>query len=165
MPLLAGGLAGLMPMVIILILFLALMTWTTRRNMKKQQNARQEMESSMGEGSRVMLTSGIYGTLTHVGDKQAIVELAPGAEIVVLKQAISKVVDPSDEEFSFADEAAAAEPEEIAGSTQAGWDQAQQGDDAQAPAEQLAEQADEQADEVAAFGPDDERATKDKASE
>ncbi|MCI1749513.1 MAG: preprotein translocase subunit YajC [Acidipropionibacterium sp.] len=103
MPLLAG-LGGLLPMVIILILFLGIMTMTTRRNMKKQQTARQELENSMGEGARVMLTSGIYGTLTHVGDKQAIVELAPGAEIVVVKQAISKVVSPAEEEFSFADE-------------------------------------------------------------
>lgn len=110
MPLLAG-LGGLLPMVIILIVFLGIMTMTTRRNMKKQQSARQELESSMGEGARVMLTSGIYGTLTHVGDKQAIVELAPGAEVVVVKQAISKVVDPADEEFSFADEAA--EPAQI----------------------------------------------------
>ncbi len=106
MPLLAG-LSGLMPMVIVLILFLGLMSFTTRRNMKKQKEARQQMENSMGEGSRVMLTSGIYGTITHIGDKQAIVELAPGAEIVVVKQAISKVVEPSEEEFSFADEAAA----------------------------------------------------------
>ncbi|WP_027586880.1 MULTISPECIES: preprotein translocase subunit YajC [Acidipropionibacterium] len=106
MPLLAS-LGGLMPMVIVLILFLGLMSFTTRRNMKKQKEARQQMENSMGEGSRVMLTSGIYGTITHIGDKQAIVELAPGAEIVVVKQAISKVVEPSEEEFSFADEAAA----------------------------------------------------------
>lgn len=100
MPLLAG-LSGLMPMVIVLILFLGLMSFTTRRNMKKQKEARQQMENSMGEGSRVMLTSGIYGTITHIGDKQAIVELAPGAEIVVVKQAISKVVEPSEEEFSL----------------------------------------------------------------
>lgn len=105
MPLLAS-LGGLLPMVIILILFLGIMTMTTRRNMKKQQTARKELEGSMSEGARVMLTSGIYGTLTHVGDKQAIVELAPGAEIVVVKQAISKVVDPAEEEFSFADETA-----------------------------------------------------------
>lgn len=105
MPLLAG-LGGLMPMVIILIVFLGLMSFTTRRNMKKQQAARKDMENSMVEGARVMLTSGIFGTLTHVGDKQAIVELAPGAEIVVVKQAINKVVSPADEEFSFAGETA-----------------------------------------------------------
>ncbi|MDN5977488.1 preprotein translocase subunit YajC [Acidipropionibacterium jensenii] len=109
MPLLAG-LGGLMPMVIILIVFLGLMSFTTRRNMKKQQAARKDMENSMVEGARVMLTSGIFGTLTHVGDKQAIVELAPGAEIVVVKQAINKVVSPADEEFSFAGETAEPAP-------------------------------------------------------
>ncbi|WP_181833676.1 preprotein translocase subunit YajC [Acidipropionibacterium virtanenii] len=100
-------------MILILVVFLGLMSWTTRRSMKKQQNQRQELENSMTEGSRVMLTSGLYGTLTHVGEKQAIVELAPGAEVVVVKQAISKVVNPDEEEFSFADDQSVTETEPV----------------------------------------------------
>lgn len=108
--------SSFLPMILILVVFLGLMSWSTRRNMKKQQNQRQELENSMTEGTRVMLTSGLYGTLTHVGDKQAIVELAPGAEVAVVKQAISKVVGPNDEEFSFADDqpGVAADPDQPA---------------------------------------------------
>lgn len=108
--------SGFLLMILILVVFLGLMSWTTRRSMKKQQNQRQELENSMTEGSRVMLTSGLYGTLTHVGEKQAIVELAPGAEVAVVKQAISKVVNPEEEEFSFADDqpSVGAEPEQAA---------------------------------------------------
>lgn len=108
---LQSSIGGFLPMILILVVFLGLMSWMSRRTMKKQQNQRQELESSMVEGSRVMLTSGIYGTLTHVGEKQAIVELAPGTEISVLKQAIRQVVNPEDEEFSFADDEPAADVE------------------------------------------------------
>lgn len=106
---LQSSIGGFLPMILILVVFLGLMSWMSRRTMKKQQNQRQELETSMVEGSRVMLTSGIYGTLTHVGEKQAIVELAPGTEISVLKQAIRQVVNPEDEEFSFADDGSAGE--------------------------------------------------------
>lgn len=105
---LQSSIGGFLPMILILVVFLGLMSWMSRRTMKKQQNQRQELENSMAEGSRVMLTSGIYGTLTHVGEKQAIVELAPGTEISVLKQAIRQVVNPEEEEFSFADDEPAA---------------------------------------------------------
>lgn len=106
MPLLAGSALGpLLPGLIILVLFLGLMSWQTRRTVKKQQAERNQLESSLGEGSRVMLNSGIFGTITHLGDRQAVVELAPGAEVTVLKQAIAKTVGPDDEEFAFADEA------------------------------------------------------------
>lgn len=106
MPLLAGSALGpLLPGLIILVLFLGLMSWQTRRTVKKQQAERNQLESSLGEGSRVMLNSGIFGTITHLGDRQAVVELAPGAEVTILKQAIAKTVGPDDEEFAFADEA------------------------------------------------------------
>lgn len=112
---LQSSIGGFLPMILILVVFLGLMSWMSRRTMKKQQNQRQELENSMAEGSRVMLTSGIYGTLTHVGEKQAIVELAPGTEISVLKQAIRQVVNPEEEEFSFADDESAAEPAAVEG--------------------------------------------------
>lgn len=80
-----------------------------QRPMRKQQAAQREMQQSMQPGTRVMLTSGLFGTVSHVGDKQAIVELAPGLEVTVLRQAINKVVGPDDEEFEFSDSASDAD--------------------------------------------------------
>ncbi len=72
-----------------------------QRRMKEQQ----EKLASIDVGTRVMLTSGIFGTVRHRGDKQLILEVAPGMEITVVKQAIMKIVDPSEEEFEYEEEA------------------------------------------------------------
>ncbi len=45
----------------------------------------------------MLLGSGLFGTITWVGSKQAILEVAPGVEMTVLKQAIARVVTPGDE--------------------------------------------------------------------
>ncbi len=85
-----------------------LFVFLIQRPLKKQQQAQRDLQSSLTEGGRVMLTSGLFGTLRHLGDKQAVVELAPGLEVTVLRQAISRAVAPDDEEFEYADEEAEA---------------------------------------------------------
>lgn len=51
-----------------------------------------KLQQMLQPGARVMLSSGIYGTVVSVGDKQATVEIAPGLEIKVLKQAVMQAV-------------------------------------------------------------------------
>lgn len=94
--------SGFPSMILLLIVVLGFM-FLVQRPLRKQQAAQRELQNQMAEGSRVMLTSGMFGTITHLGDKQAIVELAPGLEVTVLRQAISKAVTPDDEEFEFTD--------------------------------------------------------------
>lgn len=55
------------------------------------------------EGTRVMLASGIYGTVKHLGERQAVVEVSPGVELTVIRGALSKPVRPEDEDFEYAD--------------------------------------------------------------
>ncbi|HET9126550.1 MAG TPA: preprotein translocase subunit YajC [Propionibacteriaceae bacterium] len=100
-PMAASGLSTLLLLVVGIVLFIFLI----QRPMKKQQQAQRALQDSVAEGGRVMLTSGMFGTVRHLGDKQAIVELAPGLEVTVLRQAIAKTVAPDDEEFEYADEA------------------------------------------------------------
>jgi len=52
-------------------------------------------------GTRVMLGSGLFGTLVSVGTKQVVLEVSPGVEMTVLKQAISRTVAPGDEDTEF----------------------------------------------------------------
>ena len=51
------------------------------------------MQSSLEVGERVMLTSGIYGTLREVGDQTVGVEIADGVAITVARAAVGQVVD------------------------------------------------------------------------
>lgn len=73
-----------------------------RPNQKKQKQ-HQEMVNQLGEGSRVMLSGGVFGTIVHSGVRQVVVEISPGVEIAVAKQAIIRQVEPSEEEFEFED--------------------------------------------------------------
>ena len=99
-PLASSGLSTLLLLVAGIVLFVFLV----QRPMKKQQEAQRKLQESVGEGGRVMLSSGLFGTVRHLGDKQAVVELAPGLEVTVLRQAIARTVAPDDEEFEYADE-------------------------------------------------------------
>lgn len=68
------------------------------RPQKKRQRAQQATMNSLVPGTRVLLGSGFFGTLVAIGEKQAVVELSPGVEITVLKQAIARTAAESDEE-------------------------------------------------------------------
>jgi len=74
-----------------------------RPNQKRAAEQKQMMDT-MQPGSRVMLTSGLFGTIQAVGDQQMVVELAPGMAVTVVKQAIARVVPDSEEEFEYTDD-------------------------------------------------------------
>ena len=77
-----------------------------RPNKKRMDDQRQLMDS-IKPGMRVMLASGIFGTVEEMGDQQAVVELAPGMAVTVVKQAIAKVLSDAEEEFEYTDDDAA----------------------------------------------------------
>jgi preprotein translocase subunit YajC len=68
------------------------------RPQRKRQQAMQQTMNAINPGSRVMLGSGLFGTVVSVGPRQIVLEVSPGAEVTVLKQAISKVVTDADED-------------------------------------------------------------------
>ena len=68
------------------------------RPQRKRQQTLQRTMSAISPGSRVMLGSGLFGTVVAVGPRQVVLEISPGAEVTVLKQAISKVVTDEDED-------------------------------------------------------------------
>jgi preprotein translocase subunit YajC len=68
------------------------------RPQRKRQHALQQTMNAISPGSRVMLGSGLFGTVVAVGPRQVVLEISPGAEVTVLKQAISKVVTDEDED-------------------------------------------------------------------
>jgi preprotein translocase subunit YajC len=94
------------------------------RPQRKRQQAIQQTMNAISPGNRVMLASGLFGTVVSVGSKQVVLEISPGAELTVLKQAISRVVtaedednveeqDELEEDEAITEDAAIAEPHEL----------------------------------------------------
>ena len=90
------------------------------RPQKKRAKEQQEALAAMQAGSRVMTISGIIGTISHLGEKQVILEVAPGVEITIDKRALS--TQPIEDEFEYVDADAAelesaVEPDQIESQT------------------------------------------------
>jgi preprotein translocase subunit YajC len=89
-----------------LLMFLALIVGgylLIIRPQQKRAKEQQDMIARLVEGSRVMLTSGVFGTIRHLGTKQAIVEVSPGVELTILRQAIVRTIPAEEEEFEYDD--------------------------------------------------------------
>jgi preprotein translocase subunit YajC len=81
-------LASLLPLVAIALLFWLLIIRPASRRQKQQAR----MQSALNLGDRVMLTSGIFGTVTELADDRLEVEIAPAVVITVARGAIGSVV-------------------------------------------------------------------------
>ncbi|NYE69142.1 preprotein translocase subunit YajC [Microlunatus parietis] len=84
------------------------------RPQRKRQQKQQETLNALQPGTRVLLGSGVFGTILRIGDKQAVLELSPGTELTVLKQAIVRVAGPEDEDNPETVNSTVPEPEEPA---------------------------------------------------
>jgi preprotein translocase subunit YajC len=83
---------------IFIALLVAAFYFLILRPQRKRQQALQQTMNALSPGSRVMLGSGLFGTVVSVGQRQVVLEISPGAELTVLKQAITKVVTDDDED-------------------------------------------------------------------
>ena len=73
------------------------------RPQRKRQQAIAKTLSELTPGTRVMLGSGLFGTVVSVGQKQVVLEISPGSELTVLKQAVARVVTEEDEDVEATD--------------------------------------------------------------
>ncbi len=92
-----------MDLILMMIALFAVMYFLMIRPQQKRMKQHQEMQSSLAPGARVLLTSGLFGTITNVGERQLIVELAPGVEVTVLKGNVARAITADEEEFEFTD--------------------------------------------------------------
>lgn len=86
-------LAGILPLVLIVLAFWFLVIRPSRR--RQQEMAR--TQASVQVGSEVMLGSGIYGRVVSVADDVLQLEISPGTTMRVARQAVVRVVDGSDD--------------------------------------------------------------------
>ena len=76
------------------ILIFVVMIFFMSRSQKKQMQKRQEMMDKIAKGTKVLLTSGIYGTVDAVNENSMIVEIASGVKIKVAKAGIAGIDSP-----------------------------------------------------------------------
>ena len=93
-----------MEMLLMLVVFVGAAYFLMIRPQQKHMREHQSQIDALQPEARVILSSGVFATLSHVADTQAIVELAPGVEVTILKQAIARVAKDDEEEFEFTDE-------------------------------------------------------------
>lgn len=95
--------------ILMVVAVIALFYFMLIRPQQKRSKEQKTMMAAIKPGDRVMTISGIVGTVRHLGEKQAIIELSPGVEMTVVKGAIS--TQPVEDEFEYSDDGGAKEPE------------------------------------------------------
>ncbi|MCK2216711.1 preprotein translocase subunit YajC [Actinomadura sp. ATCC 31491] len=85
-------LTSILPLILLVVVFYFLLI---RPQRKRQQEAAQ-MQNSLTPGTRVMTTTGLFGTVVAVDNEDVILEVAPGIETRWVKAAIGRVVTPGD---------------------------------------------------------------------
>lgn len=97
-----SSLGPFVPFVLILAVFWLLIL----RPQQRRQRELRALQSSLTAGNDVMLTSGIYGTVSGETDEHVLVDIAPGVTVRVARGAIAQVltkpesdgVEPADSE-------------------------------------------------------------------
>ena len=73
-----------MEMLLMLVVFVGAAYFLMIRPQQKRMREHQSQIDALQPGARVILSSGVFATLSHIADTQAIVELAPGVEVTIL---------------------------------------------------------------------------------
>lgn len=89
--------------IVMLVALFGLMYFMLIRPAQRKARDQQQLVNTIQPGARIMTGAGIFGTVRHIGDRQAIIEISPGVELTVAKQAILRVVTPDEDEFEYDD--------------------------------------------------------------
>ena len=141
-------------MTILLLAVFAFFIFSMFRRNKKAQQQQAEMQSKFAPGVEVMTSFGLFGRIVAVDDAEnkVVLELSPGNQATVHRQAVTKVVEPAAVEpgAPAAEEAAAPAEAPEAGPAVAGPSASTSGlglgkpaADAGTPPEQLSETPEE----------------------
>jgi len=86
-----GILVGILPWLLIFVIFYVLMIRPQQQRVKQHQAA----INAVKKGDEVITGGGIRGRVTKVSDDEAEVEIAQGVKIRVIKSTISQVLAPN----------------------------------------------------------------------
>jgi len=86
------SLGAVLPLLLLAVLGYFLLIRPTRR----RAQAVTAVQNALGVGAEVMLTSGIFGTVTAVDGEHVLVEIAQGVVVKAHRGAIGKILTPTD---------------------------------------------------------------------
>ncbi|AND16314.1 preprotein translocase subunit YajC [Rathayibacter tritici] len=94
------------PTIILLVLLLAVMIIFMFRNNKKRQRDAENMKNNLQPGVELMTGSGLFGTVVSIDDEanKIVIESTPGTLLTIHRQAIARLIDPSENTVETADE-------------------------------------------------------------
>jgi preprotein translocase subunit YajC len=87
-----GQLGSILPLILLVVVFYFLLI----RPQRKRQQEAIKMQNSLAPGTRVMTTTGLFGTVVAVDNEDVILEVAPGIETRWVKAAIGRVIAPGE---------------------------------------------------------------------
>ncbi len=76
--------AQLVPLVLIIVVFYVFLILPQQKQRKKHQ----EFINSLKRGDKIITSSGIYGTIVKVGEKDFTIEIADGVQIKITKSSV-----------------------------------------------------------------------------
>lgn len=85
-----NDLAAFLPLVAILALFWFIVIRPQQRRQKEVVS----LQNSIQVGQRVMMSSGVFGTVVSLTEDRARLEVAPGTQIEIARAAIAKLDEP-----------------------------------------------------------------------
>ena len=85
-------------MTILLLVIFAFFIFTMFRRNKKAQAQQAQMQSKFVPGVEVMTNFGLFGRIVSFDDveNKVVLELSPGTTATVHRQAVSKIVEPTE---------------------------------------------------------------------
>lgn len=89
----------LLPIALIVIVFYLLVMRPAQAR-QKQYRELQAMRETVAPGMRIMMTSGIHGTVVSVAEETVVLEIAPNTPITIAKAAISTIEPSSGDEVN-----------------------------------------------------------------
>ncbi|CAM3696134.1 MULTISPECIES: preprotein translocase subunit YajC [Tsukamurella] len=80
---------------LLLVMMLGFMFFSFRKQ-KKQMNETLQMQENLGVGTKVMTSTGLYGTVVGLGEDTVELEIAPGITTTWVRRAVAKVLTPEE---------------------------------------------------------------------
>lgn len=90
-------------MPLLLVVLLGGMYFLMIRPQQKRAKKQADLMKTIGPGQRVILASGVFGTVKYWGEKQAVIEISPGVDLTVLKQSVVRPLKDDEDEFEYVD--------------------------------------------------------------
>ncbi len=84
----SSGLASLIPLVLLFVVFYFLLI----RPQTKRAKEHRQMIDALAKGDEVVTNGGLLGKITNLGDNFVVLEIAPNLEVKVQRQAIATVM-------------------------------------------------------------------------